>query len=129
MAEAKALLRYAKLSPQKARLVVDLIRGKKAGEALTILKFTLKRPARIVSKVLRSAVANAEQKDLGDVDALRVSRAFVDGGPVQKRFQARAMGRGAPIKKRTSHITIVVSPDGSAGIPGTDSSAKSKKGA
>jgi large subunit ribosomal protein L22 len=129
MAEAKALLRYAKLSPQKARLVVDLIRGKKAGEALTILKFTLKRPARIVSKVLRSAVANAEQKDLGDVDALRVSRAFVDGGPVQKRFQARAMGKGAPIKKRTSHITIVVSPDGSAGISGTDSSAKSKKGA
>ncbi len=126
MAEAKALLRYAKLSPQKARLVVDLIRGKKAGEALTILKFTLKRPARIVSKVLRSAVANAEQKDLGDVDALRVSRAFVDGGPVQKRFQARAMGRGAPIKKRTSHITIVVSPDGSAG---TRSLAKDKKGA
>ena len=126
MAEAKALLRYAKLSPQKARLVVDLIRGKKAGEALTILKFTLKRPARIVSKVLRSAVANAEQKDLGDVDALRVSRAFVDGGPVQKRFQARAMGRGAPIKKRTSHITIVVSPDGPAG---TRSLAKDKKGA
>ncbi len=129
MAEAKALLRYAKLSPQKARLVVDLIRGKKAGEALTILKFTMKRPARIVSKVLRSAVANAEQKDLGDVDALRVSRAFVDGGPVQKRFQARAMGRGAPIKKRTSHITIVVSPDNSAAIPGTGSSAKGKKGA
>ncbi len=127
MAEAKALLRYAKLSPQKARLVVDLIRGKKAGEALTILKFTMKRPARIVSKVLRSAVANAEQKDLGDVDALRVSRAFVDGGPVQKRFQARAMGRGAPIRKRTSHITVVVSPDDSAN-PGR-SSAKGRKGA
>lgn len=129
MAEAKALLRYAKLSPQKARLVVDLIRGKKAGEALTILKFTLKRPARIVSKVLRSAVANAEQKDLGDVDALRVSRAFVDGGPVQKRFQARAMGRGAPIKKRTSHITIVVAPDDAATTPGNRSMAKGKKGA
>jgi large subunit ribosomal protein L22 len=128
MAEAKALLRYAKLSPQKARLVVDLIRGKKAGEALTILKFTMKRPARIVSKVLRSAVANAEQKDLGDVDALRVSRVFVDGGPVQKRFQARAMGRGAPIRKRTSHITVVVSPDDSAN-PGTRSSAKGRKGA
>ena len=129
MAEARALLRYAKLSPQKARLVIDLIRGKKAGEALTILKFTLKRPARIVSKVLRSAVANAEQKDLGDVDALRVSRAFVDGGPVQKRFQARAMGRGAPIKKRTSHITVVVSPDDSAATSGTRSSAKGRKGA
>ncbi len=129
MAEARALLRYAKLSPQKARLVIDLIRGKKAGEALTILKFTLKRPARIVSKVLRSAVANAEQKDLGDVDALRVSRAFVDGGPVQKRFQARAMGRGAPIKKRTSHITVVVSPDDSVATSGTRSSAKGRKGA
>ena len=110
MAEAKALLRYAKLSPQKARLVVDLIRGKKAGEALTILKFTMKRPARIVSKVLRSAVANAEQKDLGDVDALRVSRAFVDGGPVQKRFQARAMGRGAPILISTFSPAITVAP-------------------
>ena len=129
MAEAKALLRCAKLSPQKARLVVDLIRGKKAGEALTILKFTLKRPARIVGKVLRSAVANAEQKDLGDVDALRVSRAFVDGGPVQKRYQARAMGRGAPIKKRTSHITVVVSPDDSAAISGTRLSPKGRKGA
>ncbi len=129
MAEAKALLRYAKLSPQKARLVVDLIRGKKAGEALTILKFTQKRPAKIVSKVLRSAVANAGQKDLGDVDVLRVSRAFVDGGPVQKRFQARAMGRGAPIKKRTSHITIVVSPGDSAISPANRSLAKSKKGA
>lgn len=111
MAEARALLRYAKLSPQKARLVVDLIRGKNAGDAMNILKFTMKRSARIVGKVLRSAVANAEQKDLGDVDALRVSRVFVDGGPVQKRFQARAMGRGAPIKKRTSHITVVLSPD------------------
>lgn len=129
MAEAKALLRYAKLSPQKARLVVDLIRGKKAGEALTILKFTVKRPARIVSKVLRSAVANAEQKNLGDVDALRVSRIFVDAGPVQKRFQARAMGRGAPIRKRTSHITVVVSPDDSSASAGTRSSAKGKKGA
>jgi len=129
MAEARALLRYAKLSPQKARLVVDLIRGKKAGEALTILKFTLKRPARIVSKVLRSAVANAEQKELGDVDALRVSRAFVDGGPVQKRFQARAMGRGAPIKKRTSHITVVVSPDDSVPVSKSRSSTKGRKGA
>ncbi len=111
MAEARALLRYAKLSPQKARLVVDLIRGKNAGDAMNILKFTMKRSSKIISKVLRSAVANAEQKDLGDVDALKVSRIFVDGGPVHKRFQARAMGRGAPIKKRTSHITVVVSPD------------------
>ena len=126
MAEARALLRYAKLSPQKARLVVDLIRGKKAGDALTLLKFTMKRSARIVSKVLRSAVANAEQKDLGDIDALRVSRAFVDGGSIQKRFQARAMGRGAPIKKRTSHITVVVSPDDSFGLP--RSATKGKKG-
>tara|TARA_B100000315_G_C14580619_1_gene590276 strand:+ start:1382 stop:1771 length:390 start_codon:yes stop_codon:yes gene_type:complete len=129
MAEARALLRYAKLSPQKARLVVDLIRGKKAGEALTILKFSMQRPARIVGKVLRSAVANAEQKDLGDVDALRVSRAFVDGGPVQKRFQARAMGRGAPIKKRTSHITVVVSPDDSGVVSRIRSSSKGRKGA
>ena len=88
MAEARALLRYAKLSPQKARLVVDLIRGKNAGDAMNILKFTMKRSSKIISKVLRSAVANAEQKDLGDVDALKVSRVFVDGGPVHKRFQA-----------------------------------------
>ena len=127
MAEAKALLRYAKLSPQKARLVVDLIRGKKAGEALAILKFTTKRPARVVSKVLRSAVANADQKDLGDIDALRVSRAFVDGGPTQRRFQARAMGRGAPIKKRTSHITIVVSPDNIVATPRTQRFTKRKE--
>ncbi len=129
MAEAKALLRYAKVSPQKARLVIDLIRGKRAGEALTILKFTTKGPARMISKVLRSAVANAEQKDLGDVDALRVSRAFVDGGPVQKRFQARAQGRGAPIKKRTSHITVIVSPDDLAVSSRGHVSSKQRKGA
>ncbi len=106
------MLRYARVSPQKARLVVDLIRGRPAGEALTILKFTPKRSARVIEKVLRSAVSNAEQQEIGDPDALRVVRAYVDVGPTVKRFRARAMGRANLIKRRTSHITLVLSPTG-----------------
>ncbi|HET6370587.1 MAG TPA: 50S ribosomal protein L22 [Nitrospiria bacterium] len=107
--EAKAVLRYVRIAPRKARLVVDLIRGKSAAEALTLLKFTPRHAARVVEKLLKSAVANAEQKEIGDVDELVVSRAFVDGGPTLKRFQPRAMGRAGAIHKRTSHITLVVS--------------------
>jgi len=108
--EAKAISRFARLSPRKARLVVDLIRGRDAAVALNILKFTPKAAARVIEKVLKSAIANAVDREIGDPDELRVSRAYVDGGPIMKRFKARSMGRANPIKKRTSHITLVVSP-------------------
>ncbi len=107
--EAKAVLRFVRVAPRKARLVVDLIRGKRAAEALTILKFTPRHAARVIEKVLKSAVANASQKEMGDVDDLWVSRALVDGGPVMKRMQPRAMGRANIIRKRTSHITLFLS--------------------
>jgi large subunit ribosomal protein L22 len=107
--EAKAVLRFVRVAPRKARLVVDLIRGRKAAEALTLLKFTPRHAARVVEKLLKSAVANADQKEMGDVDDLVVSRAFVDGGPTLKRFMPRAMGRSSAIHKRTSHITLVLS--------------------
>lgn len=107
--EAKAVLRYIRVAPRKARLVVDLIRGKNAAEALTILKFTPRHAAKVIEKVLKSAVANAAQKEMGDVDDLWVSKALVDGGPVMKRMQPRAMGRANIIRKRTSHITLILS--------------------
>ncbi|MGH7255075.1 MAG: 50S ribosomal protein L22 [Nitrospirales bacterium] len=110
MAEAKAVLRYVRIAPRKARMVVDLIRGQDVPQALTALKYTPRGAAKVVEKVLRSALANAEQKELGDSESLRITRAFVDGGPIYKRFQARAQGRASPIQKRTSHITIVVGP-------------------
>lgn len=108
MAEAKAVLRSVRVAPRKARAVIDLVRGKQVPHALTVLKYTPRSAARIVEKVLRSAVANAEQKELGDSEDLVVAKAFVDGGPTLKRFQARAMGRANLIQKRTSHITLVV---------------------
>lgn len=107
--EAKAVLRFVRVAPRKARLVVDLIRGKNAEEALTILKFTPRHAAKVIEKVLKSAVANAAQKEMGDVDTLWISRALVDGGPVMKRMQPRAMGRANIIRKRTSHITLILS--------------------
>lgn len=107
--EAKAVLRYVRVAPRKARLVVDLIRGKNAAEALTILKFTPRHAAKVIEKVLKSAVANAGEKEMGDVDDLWVSKALVDGGPVMKRMQPRAMGRANIIRKRTSHITLILS--------------------
>jgi len=111
--EARAIRRYAQLSAQKARLVVDLIRGKSVEDALGILEYTPKRGARLVAKTLRSAVANAEHEQRVDVDALYVKRAFVDEGPTAKRFLQRAHGRATPLFKRTSHITIVVDERGS----------------
>lgn len=107
--EAKAKLRYVRVAPRKARLVVDLIRGKNAEEAMTVLRFTPRAAAEVVQKILKSAVANAAQKEMGDVDALHVSRAFVDEGPTMKRIRPRAMGRANTILKRTSHITLVLS--------------------
>jgi len=106
--EASAKLKFARLSPQKTRLVVDMVRGKAVQEALNILKFSPQRPADIVAKVVRSAVANAEQKGVSDVDRLFVKAVFVDQGPTLKRFMPRAQGRATRIRKPTSHITVVL---------------------
>jgi len=106
--ETVARARHIRISPFKARLVADLVRGKPVEQALQILSFTPKAAAPLIKKVLNSAVANAENKGDIDVDTLYVKTILVDGGPVWKRFQPRAMGRATPIKKRTSHITIVL---------------------
>ena len=107
--ETKAVARYIRMSPQKVRLVVDTIRGKKVVEAMATLEHTQKAAARIVRKVLKSAMANAEHNLKSDqAEDFLVAQAFVDGGPMLKRFRPRAMGRAAKIWKRTSHITIVL---------------------
>jgi large subunit ribosomal protein L22 len=106
--EASAKLRHVRLSPQKTRLVVDMVRGKDVQEALNILKFSPQRPADIVAKVVQSAIANAEQKGVADVDRLFVKSVLVDQGPVLKRFMPRAQGRATQIRKPTSHITVVL---------------------
>jgi large subunit ribosomal protein L22 len=112
MMETTAKLRYARISPQKTRLVADQVRGMRVEDALNTLTFSAKKPATIVKKVLESAIANAENNDGADIDELRVSRIQVDEGPVLKRMQARAKGRGNRIMKRTSHIVIGVSEKG-----------------
>ncbi len=106
--EAKAITRHVRISPQKARLVADVIRGKKVEEALTILDFMPKKAARLITKTLKSVLANAEDTQRVDVDRLYVSRITVDGGATLKRFLPRAHGRATPLRKRTSHITIIV---------------------
>jgi len=106
--EIRATTRYARLTAQKARLVVDMIRGRGVEEALGILQFTPKRGAVLVAKTLKSAIANAEHTSRVDVDALYVKQAWVDEGPTAKRFLPRAHGRATPVLKRTSHITVVV---------------------
>jgi large subunit ribosomal protein L22 len=108
--EAHATAKYLRGSAQKARLVIDLIRGKNVSEALTILRYTKKRICREVEKVLKSAVANAEQKIDGlDVDSLVVSQAYVNEGPRMKRVRPAPMGRAFRIQRRMSHISIHVS--------------------
>ena len=106
--EAKAILRYLKSTPQKTRLVVDLIRGKMVDEALTTLTFCNKAVSRDVLKLLKSAVANAENNKKLDVDKLYVKTAVVGHGPTLKRMQSKAMGRGATVLKRSCHVTIVL---------------------
>ncbi|MDH3840698.1 MAG: 50S ribosomal protein L22 [Chromatiales bacterium] len=103
-----ARLRYARVSPQKCRLVADMVRGKQVGDALQTLAFTPKKAARIVKKVLESAIANAEHNHGADIDELKVATIMVDEAPSFKRFRARARGRGARILKRNSHITVHV---------------------
>jgi len=108
--EATATLRYLKASPQKVRLVADLVRGKKVEEALNILRFTRKSCAKDLEKLLRSAVANAENKENApDVDELVVSRIYVNEGPREKRVQPAPMGRAYQVQKRKAHITVHVS--------------------
>lgn len=106
--EAKAILRGARISPQKARLVADQVRGLPVGRALQLLKFSEKKAAGMIYKVVFSASSNAENNEGADVDELKVAQIFVDEGPRLKRFGARAKGRGTRIIKRTSHITVVV---------------------
>ncbi|GAB2452141.1 50S ribosomal protein L22 [Xylanimonas ulmi] len=113
--EAKAQARFVRVTPMKARRVVDLIRGKQAGEAVAVLKFAPQAAAEPVRKVVESAIANARVKadrasERFDEQDLVVAAAFVDEGPTLKRFRPRAQGRAARVLKRTSHITVVVAP-------------------
>ncbi|MDQ0163575.1 50S ribosomal protein L22 [Bacillus alveayuensis] len=107
--QAKAVARTVRIAPRKARLVIDLIRGKQVGEAVAILRHTPKAASPIIEKVLKSAVANAEHNYDMDANNLVITEAYVNEGPTLKRFRPRAMGRASQINKRTSHITIVVS--------------------
>ena len=107
--EVSAKLRYARISPQKCRLVADVVRGQPVNTALHVIKFMPKKGAELVYKVLWSAIANAQENKGLDVDDLKVARILIDEAPVLKRFAARAKGRGTRIVKRNSHITVAVS--------------------
>lgn len=106
--EAKAVGRYIRVSPQKARLVADVVRGMGVDQAITTLRYMPKKGAVILRKIIESAVANATQDDAADVDNLIVKKILVDGGPSLKRIRPRAQGRATGIIKRTSHITVVL---------------------
>jgi large subunit ribosomal protein L22 len=115
--QTMARARFVRVSARKARLVLDQIRGKSVGEALATLEYTPRAAARLVEKVLRSAVANAEHNhQVRNLDDLRVVRAIADGGPMLKRIQPRAMGRAFSIKHRTSHLTIGVSDEANGAV-------------
>ena len=103
--ETKAQAKYIRIAPRKVQVIVPTIKGRKVEEAISILQFMPRKGARILQKVLHSAVANAEQNKV-DIDTLVVKTVLVDGGPTLKRFMPRAMGRATPILKRTSHITV-----------------------
>jgi large subunit ribosomal protein L22 len=107
--EANAKLKFIRISPQKARLVADQIRGMPVDNAIDLLKFSPKKAAELMKKVLESAIANAEHNEGADIDELRVHTVLVDEGPTLKRNRARARGRGNRILKRTSHISLTVS--------------------
>ncbi len=106
--EAKAVLRYCRVAPRKARVVANVIRGRDVEEAISLLDFTPRRSARILRKVLRSAIANAEDVGDLDVDTLYVKTITVDQGPTLRRFRPRAQGRAFRVNKKTSHISLVV---------------------
>jgi len=106
--EVQAKARFLRISPRKARLSADLVRGKKVQKALTDLAFCQKAGSKIIAKLLKSALANADQLGSIDIDGLFIKRIFVDEGPTMKRFRPRAMGRATRIRKRMSHITVVL---------------------
>jgi large subunit ribosomal protein L22 len=107
--EARAIAKYLRISPRKTRLCADLIRGKQAEEAVNILSHTPKAGAKMISKVVQSALANARQDKSIDVDTLYVKTVFVNQGPTLKRWQPKPMGRAGRIRKRTCHVTVVLS--------------------
>lgn len=104
--ESKAVMKFARVSPRKVRRITNLIKGKKAGDALISLRFLPHSSAKIVEKLLKSAIANAEQKKVADPESMRIVNAIVEQGPTMKRMMPRAMGRADIIKKRTSHIKL-----------------------
>ncbi|MBK7972008.1 MAG: 50S ribosomal protein L22 [Deltaproteobacteria bacterium] len=104
--QVRASARFVRQAPYKVRQVVDLVRGMGVGEAQRLLAFSRRSAAKTISKLLKSAVANAEETGKLDVDSLFVARMWVDEGPTWKRWTPRAMGRGTPIRKRTSHVTV-----------------------
>lgn len=106
--EAKATAKYIRIAPRKVRIVIDLIRGKNVAEAIAILKFTPKVGAEVIEKVLKSAIANAENNYNMDADNLYVSTAYVDQGPTMKRIHPRSRGQAFKILKRSSHVTVAV---------------------
>ena len=109
MQEAKASVSFVRIAPRKARLVVDLIRGKDVGEAIAILRHTPKGASPIIEKLLKSAIANAEHNYQLNPSNLKISKIYVNEGPIMKRYQPHSQGRAFRINKRTSHITLVVS--------------------
>ncbi|MFP3912011.1 MAG: 50S ribosomal protein L22 [Desulfobacteraceae bacterium] len=106
--ETRAVAKFTRISPQKVRLVMDQVRGKRVEEALNLLMFAPQRGARIIRKLVSSAVANAEENAGLDVDTLYIKRIYADQGPTLKRWRARALGRATRINKRTSHLTVVL---------------------
>ncbi len=106
--QVRAIAKYVRVSPQKVRLILDMVRGKKVDEALAILRFTPSPTARVVAKVIRSASANAENNFQMSPSALRIAKIFADKGPTLKRYRPRARGRVSPILRRSAHITVVV---------------------
>lgn len=104
--ESKAILKFVRVSPRKVRRITNLIKGKKAGDALISLRFFPHSSAKIVGKILKSAIANAEQKKVADPESMTIVNAVVEQGPTMKRMMPRAMGKADIIKKRTSHIKL-----------------------
>ena len=106
--ETRAVAKFVRISPRKIRLVMDQVRGRQVGEALNMLSFAPQRGARILKKLVNSAIANAEQNTGVDVDSLYIMRVYADEGPTLKRWRPRAQGRATSIRKRTSHLTVVL---------------------
>lgn len=106
--ETRAVAKYVRISPRKVRLVMDQIRGKRVEEAINLLTFSPQKGAFLLKKLVHSALANAEANTNVDVDTLYIKRVFADEGPTLKRFRPRAMGRATRIRKRTSHLTVIL---------------------